>query len=360
MRTTTVLCPFVALAPLLLSFGATAAEEESIPGVDSQYGTVEVSGGARLQTIIATPEGDAAPRHPLLFTQWVSCGSLAYREGSNSREILAALARESGLALVRVERSALADGPACAELDFDTEFAHYVDAFTALLGSPRIDSSRVFVYGSSLGSNTAALLAQELRRRGYELGGVIVSGGGGVTYLERMLAFERHYLERRPGDVSPAARHREFLDRARFHYEYLVNRRHPDAVAGDSDAMGRVRSDILGMSATDHYGRPFSWHQQLAAKNFLAAWADIGAPVLVIFNEFDQFESRHGHALIADTVNRLRPGTATFVERAGIGHSDNRYPSVESAYAFEDGEPDWRGSVDIMLGWLRAHRPVRE
>lgn len=352
MKMKIALRPLATLAALMLSFGVTAAEEESIPGVDSHYGTVDVSSGASLQTIVATADGDAAPRYPLLFTQWVSCGSLAYREGSNSREILAALARESGLALVRVERSALAGGPACAELDFDTELAHYVDAFTALLESPPIDSSRVFVYGSSLGSNTAALLARELERRGFTLGGVIVSGGGGVTYLERMLAFERHYLERRPGDVSPAARHQEFLDRARFHYEYLVNRRHPDAVAGDSDAMARVRNDILGMSATDHYGRPYAWHQQLAAKNFLAAWADIDAPVLVIFNEFDQFESRHGHALIADTVNRRRPGTATFVERAGIGHSDNRYPNVESAYAFEEGEPDWRGSVDIMLEWL--------
>ncbi len=352
MTKTTVSRSFAMLAAVLLPFAATAAEEESIPGVDSEYGTVEVSSGASLQTIVAAPEGDSAPRHPLLFTQWVSCGPLAYREGSNSREILAALARESGLALVRVERSALAGGPACAELDFDTELAHYVDAFTMLLESPRIDSSRVYVYGSSLGSNTAALLARELERRGYALGGVIVSGGGGVTYLERMLAFERHYLERRPGDVSAAERHREFLDRMRFQYEYLVNRRHPDAVAEDSEAMSRVRNDILGMSSTDHYGRPFAWHQQLAEKNFLAAWADIDAPVLVIFNEFDQFESRHGHALIAATVNRLRPGTATFVERAGIGHSDNRYPNVESAYAFEGGEPAWRGSVDIMLEWL--------
>ena len=356
---TSVFRALVLPAALLLSLGSSAAGEESIPGVDSHYETVEVSSGASLQTIVTAPEGDAAARYPLLFTQWVSCGSLAYREGSNSREILAALARESGLALVRVERSALLDGPACAELDFDTEFAHYVDAFTALLESPRIDSSRVFVYGSSLGSNTAALLARELGRRGHTLGGVIVSGGGGVTYLERMLAFEQRYLERRPGDVTPAARHREFLDRTRFNYEYLVNRRHPDAVAQDSDAMARVRNDILGMSATDHYGRPFAWHQQLAEKNFLAAWAEVDAPVLVIFNEFDQFESRHGHALIADTVNRLRPGTATFVERTGIGHSDNRYPSVESAYAFEDGEPAWRDSVDIMLRWLGERSPVR-
>ena len=52
------------------------------------------------------------------------------------------------------------------------------------------------------------------------------------------------------------------------------------------------------------------------SKNFLAAWAKIEAPVLVVYGEFDQFEPRDGHQLIADTVNQLRPGTATFVEIA--------------------------------------------
>jgi hypothetical protein len=75
--------------------------------------------------------------------------------------------------------------------------------------------------------------------------------------------------------------------------------------------------------------------------------------VLVIFNEFDQFEARHGHELIAATVNRLRPGTATYVERPNIGHSDNRYATIEDAYAFRDGAPAWREAARIMTNWLR-------
>ncbi len=352
-----------------------AGAEESIPGVDSHYHDVLVSDGATLRAIVTLPEGDARPRHPLLFIQRVSCGSVEYREGSNSREVLAALARESGLALVRVERSAVRGGPACEALDFDTEFEHYVDAFEQLLKVDQIDASRVYVYGSSLGSNTAPLLASRLTAAGVEIGGVMVQGGGAVTYLERMLNFDRNYLERRPDAVTPGEIHGEFLARAKFHFEYLVAGRHPDDIAGDSAAMRAVRGDVLGLGEDDHYGRPFAWHQQMAKRNFLAAWADVDAPVLVIFNAFDQFETRHGHALIVATVNRLRPGTARLIERAGIGHSDNRYASIEKAYAFEDGVPAWKESAELMLAWLaggapapalisrerwrRAHRPAR-
>lgn len=344
-----IVCTFITL---VFSLGAQATE--SIPGVSSHYIELHIADGSRLQSIISLPGGDSSPRHPVLFTQWVSCGSLEYREGSNSRELLAAIARESGLALIRVERSALdGSGPACEDLDYNTEVAHYVDAFSQLLEDPRIDASRIFVYGSSLGSTTAPLVALKLQEKGLDIAGIMVQGGGAVTYYERMFNFERIYLERRPDDVAPADIHDEMMRRAKFQYEYLVNGRHPDDVAEDDAAMARIRNDILGMGPTDQYGRPYTWHQQAAQQNFLAAWATIDAPVLVIFNAFDQFETRHGHKLIVDTVNRLRPGSAIFVERPGIGHSDNRYATIEDAYAFRDGVPAWQDAADIMIRWLR-------
>jgi hypothetical protein len=350
---------YLSLYLTLVGAAVTAQAEESIPGVASHYGVVEVADGSRLTAIISRPAGDTEPRHPLLFTQWVSCDSLEYRPGSNSSELLAALARDSGLALVRVERTALdGTGPACENLDYDTELAHYTEAFTRLLDDERLDAGRVYLYGSSLGSTTAPLVANRLQDAGFDIAGIIVQGGGAVTYLERMLHFDRIYLERRPDAVAPADIHDEMLRRARFHYEYLVRKRHPDEVASDSSEMAAVREDILGMGDADHYGRPFAWHQQAAAHNFLAAWAELDAPVLVIFNAFDQFETRHGHQLIAATVNRLRPGTATFVERPNVGHSGNRYATIEDAYAWRDGTKAWQEEAEIMVDWLRHSPPV--
>ncbi|MHA7873482.1 MAG: alpha/beta hydrolase family protein, partial [Hyphococcus sp.] len=262
---------------------------EQINGVTSHYGMVETSDGARLRTIITIPENAETRPHPLLFTQWVSCSSIEFRSDQN---ILARLAQRSGLALLRVERASNGDsiGPACDELDYDTEVRHYIEAYTALLGDERINRDKVYVYGSSLGSTTAPLVAKALQDGGYDIAGVAIQGGGAETYYERMLTFDRLYLERRPDAVPPENIHDELIARAKFHYEYLINDRHPDDIATDSERMATVRGDILGMGEANHYGRPFAWHQQAAKQNFLGAWAAIDAPVLVIFNEFDQFE----------------------------------------------------------------------
>jgi pimeloyl-ACP methyl ester carboxylesterase len=97
--------------------------------------------------------------------------------------------------------------------------------------------------------------------------------------------------------------------------------------------MAAVRADIRGLGIGEHYGRPYAWHQQAAKRNFLGAWAALKARVLVVFGEFDQFETAHGHALIAKMVNRLRPGTARFVEIANADHDLVRHRTVEEAYA---------------------------
>ncbi|MEO1240497.1 MAG: hypothetical protein AAFX54_01190 [Pseudomonadota bacterium] len=330
---------------------------ESIPRVTSHYGMVETSDGARLRTIITIPDGADAPLHPIIFTQWVSCGSVEYREGG-SRGILGKLAQESGLSLVRVERSSDGDsvGPACDHLDYDTEVAHYVEAYETLLRDERLDASKVYVYGSSLGSTTAPLVAKALQDKGYDIAGVAIQGGGAETYYERMLTFDRLYLERRPEEVAPEEIHDEMIARAKFHYEYLINDRDPDDIAEESDVMAAARAGIRGMEDGAHYGRPYAWHQQAAKRNFLAAWAALEAPVLVTYNEFDQFEAQYGHQVIADMVNRLRPGTATFVVQENIGHSNDRFATVEDAYIWRDGEPAWEQTADVIVGWLNDVR----
>ena len=37
-----------------------------------------------------------------------------------------------------------------------------------------------------------------------------------------------------------------------------------------------------------------------------------------------------------------------------IGHSDDRYATIEDAYARRNGTPAWQGAAEIMIGWLRG------
>jgi pimeloyl-ACP methyl ester carboxylesterase len=331
-----------------LKFTAPPRPLEDMPGMDSIYDAAQV-GGAKLRTITAIPAGARGPLPVLLLTQWVSCGSIEHNARSPWRRAVAEFVRAQKVAYVRVERASDGDseGPACHKLDYDTEVRHYVEAFDAVLSSnKRLDPSRVFIMGSSLGSTTAPLVALALQERGRRVLGVAVQGGGAVTYFERMLNFERFYLERRPDAVKPHEIHDQMMKRIHFLHEYLIKGRSPDEIARDSAEMAAIRADIRGLGAGEHYGRPYTWHQQAARRNFLAAWAALKARVLVVFGEYDQFESVHGHALIAQIVNRLRPGGARFLEIKGADHDLVMHRTIEEAYA--DAESTQRRDKDLF------------
>ena len=322
---------------------------QALPGLETEYGTVRTSEGLRLRTILTRPTGTSRRLPAVFLTQWVSCSSLDF--GPSRPSQLRAIAERSGLVLIRVERSGTGDseGPPCAELDYDTEVRHYREALDRLRLHPWVDGDRIVIFGSSLGSTTAPLVAA-----GKKVAGVVVQGGGAVTYLERMINFDRLYLER-SGKFEPSQVHEEMLKRIPFHTEYLLGRKTPDQVARDRPDLAGVWERIRGgAEAPPHYGRPYAWHWQAAEKDFVEAWTRLGAPVLVFHGEYDQFEPRHGHRLIVDTVNRIRPGTATFIELPKADHELEFYASAEDAYAYRNPKVDFDPFLQPLFRWLNA------
>jgi pimeloyl-ACP methyl ester carboxylesterase len=321
---------------------------EALPGLETEYGVVRTSEGVRLRTILTRPAGTASRLPAIFFTQPVSCESLELPAGRTTT--LGELARRSGMVLIRVERAGSGDseGPACSALDYDTEVRHYREAFDQIARHAWIDRSRLFIYGSSLGATTAPLVAQ-----GKRVAGVVVQGGGAFTHLERQINFDRHYLER-SGRFRPDQIHGEMLKRIAFHQAYLMGRKTPAQVALERPELAGVWATIRGTDEAPHYGRPFAWHWQAAQRNFLAAWARVDAPVLVAYAEFDQFEPLQSHKIIADTLNRLRPGTADFLLLRGVDHFLRRQPDEFTAYRAESGESARDTLLTPMITWLKA------
>jgi pimeloyl-ACP methyl ester carboxylesterase len=321
---------------------------ENVQGLEIEYSSVTASDGTRLRVIITRSEG-AKERLPAIFhTQSVACGSIEFPAEGPPR-IMQLIAQQSGMVTIRVERAGAGDseGPSCNRLDYDTEVAHYRDAFSQLSRHRWVDPDRMIIYGSSLGSTTAPLVAD-----GNKVAGVIVQGAGAVTYLERMIGFDRLNLERsgkyRPDQVSA-----EMLRRIRFQTHYLLEKKTPDQVVAAHPDLAGVWESLFGTDAKPHYGRPHAWHWQAAEKDFLGAWSRIDAPVMVVFGEYEQFEMRHGHRMIADTVNRLRPGTATWLEIPKAGHDLRIYPDPVSAYAFQNGERKPELFLGPVIEWLK-------
>jgi pimeloyl-ACP methyl ester carboxylesterase len=320
----------------------------ALPGLETEYGTVRTSEGIRLRTILTRPTGSTGRLPAIFLAQWVSCGSLDF--AADRQNALRKIAEAPGIVLIRIERSGTGDseGPACSALDYDTEVRHYREAFDRIARHPWVDPDRIVIFGSSLGSTTAPLIAG-----GKKVAGVAVQGGGAVTYLERMINFDRLYLER-SGKYRPGQIHEEMVRRIPFHVEYLLNGKTPEQIERERPNLRGVWQSIRGgAEAPPHYGRPYTWHQQAAKKNFLEAWTKAQAPVLVIHGEYDQFEPGHGHELIADTLNKLRPGGATFVEVRRADHELEFYASAEDAYAYRNPAVRHETLADILIPWVR-------
>jgi pimeloyl-ACP methyl ester carboxylesterase len=317
-------------------------------GVETEYGVFRTSDGTRLRTIVTRPAGASGPLPAMMLTQWVSCGSLDV--SADKPSLMRQLAEESHMVFVRVERSGTGDseGAPCSELDYDTEVRHYRDAFDQIVRHRWVDPKRILLFGSSLGATTAPLVAA-----GKKVAGIAVQGGGALTYLERMIHFDRLYLER-SGKFTPAQLHEEMNRRIAFHVAYLLERKTPEQVERDSRALAGVWKSIRGgADAPPHYGRPYRWHWQAASKDFLEAWSNVQAPVLVVYGEFDQFETRQGHKLIADTLNRMRSGSATFIEIRRADHDMDVYASAEDAYAYRNGTFRPELLLEPLLDWAR-------
>ena len=334
---------------LEITFTPPARPFEDPDGVVTSYGSIRVSGDAHLRTVLSYKEGAAGPLPVVMLIQWVSCGSV---DGNMVPELWQVL-ENLPVAILRVERSANGDseGPACHELDYNTEIQHYTEAALMMARHPMVDASKIYLYGSSLGSTVAPLVAQRLKREGLEVAGLMIQGGGAVTYFERMLTFDRQNLERRDGRVFENI-HEELLDKILFQTEYLIKGRHPDDIAADSETMALVRESILGLGKYNHYGRPFAWHQQAATHDFLEAWLEVNKPSLIAFAEYDQFEGRHGHQMIADVMNRVSPGVAEFVELPALNHFNDRHSDIDQAYFRAPGTPAIEILAGHMVRWL--------
>src|SRR5688572_21550178 len=199
MRTTIFFLALLAASPLQAQSARIVGDLprkdsrplQALAGVETEYGTIRTSEGYRLRTILTRPAGSARPLPALFLAQWVSCGSLD--ASADKPGLLQDIARRSGMVFIRVERAGTGDseGPPCSALDFDIEVRHYREALDRLARHPWVDPARLVIFGSSLGSVAAPLIAD-----GRKVAGVIVQGGGALTYLERMINFDRLYLER--------------------------------------------------------------------------------------------------------------------------------------------------------------------
>jgi pimeloyl-ACP methyl ester carboxylesterase len=343
-----VLLGFVLLAPFSAGLCATGAREQH-PGVTTSYGTLALRDGTKPQTIVTKPERAAGKLPAILFVQWLSCDSVAI--STNPRDgwsaMLARIVRESGALLWRTEKRGTGGSEGdCATMDYDTELADHREALRELMRHPDVDARQVVIFGGSIGGTYAPLLAADM-----DIAGVMVWGAGATTWAERTLKFERNALEL--GGSDAAKLREEMSSRLLFLDRYLLQAQTPQQIAKEDPALGATWARIVGTAADAQYGRPFAFHQQAHRANWAEAWSRVKAPVLVLYGEYDWFESADAASLITRIVNARAPGAGTFQIVPGMNHHFEIFPSQEAAFQEKNGRVDPAPAVEAMLRWLK-------
>jgi pimeloyl-ACP methyl ester carboxylesterase len=167
-----------------------------------------------------------------------------------------------------------------------------------------------------------------------------------------MLAFDRNAMERGGSDAAQIAR--RMREHAAFYARYLIEGQDPPDIIEANPGMADIWTDIIGTSATDHYGRAFAFHHQAQLADWTAAWGRIDVPVLMTMGEFDWFENRAGHETVIHIVNRRQPGLARFAMIPKMDHHFTLFESVGDAFRDEGGQANAGAFLRIALEWLRG------
>lgn len=329
---------------------ANNAPLETLAGVDTEYGELRTPDGARLRTVVTKPAGRTGRLPAIQFVQWLSCDTIEIppEGGDGWNRMLRRIITESNALVLRVDKSGVGDsrGVPCSELDYNTELAHHQAALRYLRSRPDVDPTRIIVYGASMGTTYAPLVA-----RGQPVAGVATWGGGARTWYERQLEFDRRAMELRgrpPSEMAPAMNHY-----AEFEFLYLQKRMSPADIAKQRPDLANVWAEIVGAEGNLQYGRPLAFHQQAQQQDWAGAWAEVKAPVLALLGEYDWFEDPRSAELIARIANQRQAGSGEFHLVPGLDHHFSRFQSAEAAFRGEGGKPDPDAAVTILLQWLK-------
>ncbi|MGI9544452.1 MAG: alpha/beta fold hydrolase [Cyclobacteriaceae bacterium] len=286
---------------------------ERYPDTEVRYESVLSNRGQEIRTIITYPKKARGKLPALFVVGGLSCSSIEVFPGravSGWTRVLTDLATKTGMVVMRVEKPGVGDSNgACSESSFEDDIAAFRSSLESLRSKSYVDTSKVIIYGSSMGSALAPYLANE-----YPVAGVISDGTFVKTWFEHMLEIERRILKFQ-GNTGEEVMKKMNEGYIPLYYGMLIEKKSYAEVLQEKPWLAKYN-----YHDPEHmYGRPVSYYHQVQDFNFAKGWQELKVPVRIVRGTNDWIMSDQDNDLII----------ALLEDQGHQDHQLYRYPGLD-------------------------------
>ncbi len=330
---------------LKISVRFNPLEKEYHEDLTTYYESIVSDYGIRQRTITTTP--DPTRKLPAIFlVQGLSCSTIEKysNRSSNWVRMIMSLVEESGMVVMRVDKPGVGDSEGdCGCTDFKTELNGYETALKELKNKNYVDTTKIVVYGASMGSAIAPWLADK-----YNLTGIISDGTFFKTWFEHMLEIERR-IRQMSGDDEATISKKMNEVYIPFYYGMLIQKKSYEEVINEYPAL----KDYNYHSPNHMYGRPMKYYQQLQDFDLASAWEKVKVPVRILYGENDWIMSEFDNHMIIDVLNRVSHDDHELYIYPGLDHWNTIHESPDDSFNFKTGKWDPK-LPELVINWAKG------
>ena len=321
------------------------APYESYDGLTTEYDFVVSDYGIKHRTITTFPSSKKDKLPAVMVVGGLSCSSIEYTPGRKSNFIksLQYFVQNVDMVVMRVEKPGIGDSSGdCSNSDFKTDLNGFETALSKMLRHPKVDPTKVIIYGSSMGSAIAPYLANK-----YELKGVISDGTFYRSWFEHMLEIERRIKTMQGNDQAEVNRliNKVYIP---LYYGMLIEKKSYQQVVDDNPLLEKYN-----YHAPAHmYGRPVEYYHQVQDFDFAGNWQRLKAPARIRWGTNDWIMSEYDIDMIGEVLSAAGNTNVVISKVVGMDHWDAFHKSAEDSFNGEKGV--WKTSIpQQLIDWAK-------
>ncbi|TRX62639.1 PDZ domain-containing protein [Fulvivirga sp. M361] len=315
---------------------------ETYPDTEVHYQEVMSDQGDLIRTIVTHPKKADGPLPAVFVIGGLSCSSIEVYPGrreSGWTRVLRDLSTKSGMVVMRVEKPGVGDSNGhCGESDLQRDLAAFEAAFKSLRNFKLTDTTKMVIYGSSMGSALAPYFANKLGAA------AVISDGTFVkTWFEHMLEIERR-IRAFEGDSPTEVMRKMNEGYIPLYHGMLIKKMSYEEVIQQQPSL-----KAYNYHSPEHmYGRPVSYYHQVQDFNFSKNWEELKVPARIIYGSNDWIMTANDNDMIMDILENTGHKDHKLIILEGVDHWNMVHEKALDSYQGKTGTWDDKISQTVI------------